>query len=146
MWLIKILLGGFFMAQMNWGQGIGLSFNSDEDYYLCLGYITNPEHHLDVYTHDNDKSGAWGGQGKLHNHSPLSQLPNSLQRSFRTSGDDRLSVSDYVRNLVYTHAFSGFNDPTGNDYTYYRYPESVDDVLLTIPPLHHDDFWQGYNL
>ena len=134
------------MAQLDWGSGIGIHFDNDPEYYESLGYISNPEHNIDVYTHKNDKSGAWAGQGKLHNHRDVAKLPPVLQESFKSSGDSRLSVSEYVRNLVNNHAFTEFSDPTGEDYTYYRSPISVSDVAATVPSKFIDDFYSGFNL
>ena len=104
--------------QLNWGKGIGLSFNNYNEYFETLGYLTNRNHQVSIYTHDNDESGAWAGQGKLHNHGALTNLPGPLKKKFSLSGDDRLSVTDYVRNLVDYHNFTNFYDPTGNQYTY----------------------------
>ena len=60
--------------------------------------------------------------------------------------DHRLSITDYVKNLVYNHNFSQFYDPTGNRYTFYRYPKSLQDVINTVPTEYWQDFDRGYNL
>lgn len=133
------------MAQLDWGTGIGLHFRNDAEYYETLGYLAKNPALVDVYTHDNDKSGAWGGQGKLQTKVSKNALPNGLRRSFIQSGDDRLSVTDYVRNLVYNHAFTQYYDPTGNFYTFYRFPNSVKDVKATVPNVFLEDFDRGYN-
>lgn len=133
------------MAQLDWGNGIGLHFKNDKEYYEKLGFLAKNPSLVSVYTHKNDRSGAWAGQGKLHNHIDKGMLPAGLRRSFVASGDDRLSVTDYVRNLVHNHAFNDFRDPTGNSYTLYRFPESVGNVRLTVPQKHYADFDAGYN-
>lgn len=134
------------MATLNWGKGIGLNFIDNSDYYYCLGYLTNRSHGIDVYTHDNGRDGAWAGQGKLHNRTNISNHPATFQHSFRQSGDDRLSVSAYVENLVYNHNFSQWYDPTGENFTYYRFPESMENVLSTVPIDFREDFISGFNL
>lgn len=136
------------MAILNWSKGnsIGLHFNSNEEYYTSLGYIANPSHQLHVYTHQNDASGAWSGQGKLENRGNLRNLPSGLLRSFEQSGDNRLSVSDYVSFLVNNHNFCMFNDPTGNNYTFYRFPKCMEDVLNTVPVEYQEAFLSGYNM
>ena len=133
------------MAQLDWGTGIGLHFRDDAEYYETLGYLTKDPALVSVYTHDNDRSGAWAGQGKLHIHVNKRSLPDGLRRSFVQSGDDRLSVTDYVRNLVYDHEFTQFYDPTGNLYTFYRYPRSMTDVRATVPRAFLEDFDRGYD-
>lgn len=133
------------MAQLDWGTGIGLHFRDDTEYYETLGYLAKNPALVSVYTHDNDKSGAWAGQGKLHTHVNKRNLPDGLRRSFVLSGDNRLSVTDYVRNLVYNHGFNQYYDPTGKLYTFYRYPSSIMDVRVTVPRAFWADFDRGYN-
>ena len=133
------------MAQLHWGTGIGLHFVDDAEYYETLGYLAKNPPSVEVYTHDNDKSGAWAGQGKLQTQVSKRMLPSGLRRSFVQSGDDRLSVTDYVRNLVYNHAFTQYYDPTGNFYTFYRFPDSVTAVRATVPREYLADFDRGYN-
>ncbi|MCM1065016.1 MAG: hypothetical protein NC420_11220 [Eubacterium sp.] len=133
------------MAQLDWGKGIGLHFRDEAEYYEALGYLAKNPMQVKVYTHKNDRSGAWAGQGKLHTRVAKDILPDGLRRSFEESGDDRLSVTDYVRNLVDNHAFDRFRDPTDRLYTFYRFPDSVDDVRATVPKKHLKDFDRGYN-
>lgn len=134
------------MAQLDWGSGIGLHFNSNEEYYEVLGFLTKYPALVDVYTHKNDISGAWAGQGKLETRIGKASLPDGLRRSFVLSGDNRLSISDYVENLINNHSFNRFYDPTGNHYTYYRFPSSMADVRITVPEVYKEDFDRGYNL
>lgn len=136
------------MARLNWGngRGIGLHFVDNEEYYETLGYLSKRPQLVSIYTHKNDISGAWAGQGKLETRVSVRTLPAALRRSFEQSGDDRLSVTDYVRNLVYEHAFDGYRDPTGNRYTYYRFPLDVNAVRDTVPDRYLDDFERGYRM
>ena len=134
------------MAQLNWGTGIGLHFKDAAEYYEVLGYLSKNPSLVDVYTHKNDRSGAWAGQGKLETKVSKIRLPDGLRRSFNVSGDHRLSVSDYVGNLINNHSFIKFYDPTGNLYTFYRMPSSVADVRATVPGTHLADFDRGFNL
>lgn len=132
------------MMQLDWGTGIGLHFSDEAEYYETLGYLSKNPALVVVYTHDNDRSGAWAGQGKLHTHVSKRLLPPALYRAFMLSGDDRLSVTEYVRNLVENHGFTRFHDPTGNLYTFYRYPDSVLDVKDTVPSEYEEAFNRGY--
>ena len=134
------------MAQLDWGTGIGLHFRNNEEYYETLGYLSRDSGDVVVYTHKNDISGAWAGQGKLETNVDKEDLPSGLRRSFIMSGDHRLSVTDYVENLVYNHSFTCYNDPTGNRYTYYRFPESYIAVRSTVPNEYLEDFDRGYNM
>lgn len=133
------------MTQLNFGRGIGIHFYNEEEYYETLGVLSKNPPEVVVYTHDNDKSGAWAGQGKLETYVGKRTLPPALQRAFVESGDNRLSVTSYVKNLIENHKFSEYRDPTGKLYTLYRYPRSVEDVKTTIPRVYLHDFDRGYN-
>ena len=58
--------GGIIMAQLHWGTGIGLHFLDDAEYYETLGYLAKKPPSVEVYTHDNNKSGAWAGQSRVN--------------------------------------------------------------------------------
>lgn len=133
------------MAQLNWGKGIGLHFLDNKEYYETLGFLTKKSRMVDIYTHDNGRSGAWGGQGKLETHVGTNYLPRPLKSAFEESGDARLSVTDYVQNLR-KHGFTIEQDFTGNKYTYHLFPISVDAVIDTIESEEYvEDFLRGYN-
>ena len=134
------------MARKDWGDGIGLHFTDDAEYFETLGYLTKEPSRVVTYTHKNDISGAWGGQGKLETKVNNNSLPNGLRRSFDLSGDTRLSVSDYVANLINNHSFTKFYDPTGKLYTFYRMPSSYTDVRATVPSSNLADFDRGYSM
>lgn len=135
------------MAQLNWGRrgSIGLHFKNNEEYYETLGFLTKRSRPIDIYTHDNGRSGAWGGQGKLETHVGTHILPRPLRDAFERSGDARLSVTDYVLNLK-NHGFTIEQDFAGNRYTYHLFPESVDAVIESIESdVYVEDFFRGYN-
>lgn len=135
------------MARLNWGRegAIGLHFLNDEEYYETLGFLTKRSRPVDIYTHDNGRSGAWGGQGKLETHVGINFLPRPLRVAFEQSGDARLSVTDYVQNLR-EHGFTIEQDFAGNKYTYHLFPVSVDAVIDSIESDEYvEDFLRGYN-
>ena len=133
------------MAQLHWGRGIGLHFLNEAEYYETLGFLTKRNRLVDIYTHDNGRSGAWAGQGKLETHVGINILPRPLREAFSQSGDARLSVTDYVLNLR-NHGFTIEQDFAGNRYTYHLYPASVDAVRDTIESEEYvEDFLRGYN-
>ena len=75
------------MAKLDWGRGIGLHFKNNNEYYETLGFLTKRSRLVDIYTHDNGRSGAWGGQGKLETHVGTHILPRPLREAFEKSGD-----------------------------------------------------------
>lgn len=133
------------MVKLDWGRGIGLHFKDKEEYYETLGFLTKRNRPIDIYTHDNGRSGAWGGQGKLETHVGTYILPRPLRVAFEQSGDARLSVTDFVLNLR-NHGFTIEQDFAGNKYTYHLFPESVNAVIESIESdIYVEDFFRGYN-
>lgn len=135
------------MVNIVWRKddSIGLEFESEAEYFEVLGFLAKDSRPIDIFTHENQRSGARAPQGKLKiNFS--GRIPEALAWAFDQSSDDRLSVSDYVDNLVQCHAFTRFVDPTGRQYTYHIYPESIEAVRSTVPQQYKQDFDRGYNL
>lgn len=136
------------MVNLIWRKdnSIGLEFESESEYFETLGFLTKESRPIDIFTHENQRSGARAPQGKLQLHNVGRYIPEALNFAFDQSNDDRLSVSDYVDNLVRNHAFTNFIDPTGREYTYHIYPESYEAVRETVPVEFLDDFERGYNM
>ena len=134
---------GDFM-ELNWGNV--LHFNTEKDYYEVLGFLSKEEEFIRVYTENNDKAGAWAGQGRMSlRNVSRDSLPEALKNAFETSVDGRISVTHYVKNLKENHNFSREIDPTGSDFTKRLYKESLEKVLETVPEEYENDFYRGYH-
>ena len=134
---------GNFM-ELNWGNI--LHFNSEKDYYEVLGFLSKEEELIRVYTENNDKAGAWSGQGRMSlRNVSIDSLPEALKNAFETSVDGRISVTHYVKNLKENHNFSREIDPAGSDFTKRLYKESLEKVLETVPEEYENDFYRGYH-
>ncbi len=119
-----------------------MQFKIESEYFETLGYLAKESRPIDIFTHENQRSGTRASQGKLKRN-----IPEALALAFEQSNDDRLSVSDYVNNLVHCHAFTRFVDATGQQYTtYHIFPESLEVVRNTVPTQYLRDFDRGYNL
>lgn len=130
--------------ELNWGNI--LHFNSEKDYYEVLGFLSKEEELIRVYTENNDKAGAWSGQGRMSlRNVSIDSLPEALKNAFETSADGRISVTQYVKNLKENHNFSREIDPTGSDFTKRLYKESLEKVLETVPEEYENDFYRGYH-
>ena len=55
------------MAKLDWGNGIGLHFRDNEEYYETLAALTKKTRPIDIYTHDNGRSGASEKTRKIRN-------------------------------------------------------------------------------
>lgn len=132
------------LMELNWGNI--LHFNSEKDYYEVLGFLSKEEELIRVYTENNDKAGAWSGQGRMSlRNVSIDSLPEALKNAFETSVDGRISVTHYVKNLKENHNFSREIDPTGSDFTKRLYKESLEKVLETVPEEYENDFYRGYH-
>ena len=130
--------------ELKWGNI--LHFNSENDYYEVLGFLSKEEELIRVYTENNDKAGAWSGQGRMSlRNVSIDSLPEALKNAFETSVDGRISVTHYVKNLKENHNFSREIDPTGSDFTKRLYKESLEKVLETVPEEYENDFYRGYH-
>ena len=130
--------------ELSWGNI--LHFNSEKDYYEVLGFLSKEEELIRVYTENNDKAGAWSGQGRMSlRNVSIDSLPEALKNAFETSVDGRISVTHYVKNLKENHNFSREIDPTGSDFTKRLYKESLEKVLETVPEEYENDFYRGYH-
>lgn len=130
--------------ELNWGNV--LHFNTEKDYYEILGFLSKEEEFIRVYTENNDKAGAWAGQGRMSlRNVSIDSLPEALKNAFETSVDGRISVTHYVKNLKENHNFSREIDPTGSDFTKRLYKESLEKVLETVPEEYENDFYRGYH-
>lgn len=130
--------------RLDWGNV--LKFNDDHEYYETLGLLCQDEKYVRVYTENNKDAGAWGNQGRMvvlvEN---IHGLPRPLEEAFASSKDNRISETEYVRNLQDNHSFTREVDPTGNDFTKYLFKSSIDDVRNTVPNEFLFDFDRGYN-
>lgn len=118
-----------------------IDFEKENEYFL-----SKEEELIRVYTENNDKAGAWSGQGRMSlRNVSIDSLPEALKNAFETSVDGRISVTHYVKNLKENHNFSREIDPTGSDFTKRLYKESLEKVLETVPEEYENDFYRGYH-
>lgn len=130
--------------ELYWGNV--LKFNNEKEYYETLGFLSKDDEYIRIYTESNEKVGAWAGQGRMSLRDvDIDSLPEALKNAFKTSVDNRISETGYVRNLKETHYFTREVDPTGNDFTKRLYKESLDKVLTTVPREYKNDFYRGYH-
>lgn len=132
------------MMNLIWRKddSIGLEFKNESEYFETLGFLAKESRPIDIFTHENQRSGARAPRGKLKINIS-GNIPEALALAFAQSNDDRLSVSDYVNNLVHCHAFTRSVDPTGQQYTYHIFPESLEAVRNTVPTRYLRDFDRG---
>lgn len=133
------------MAQLNWGQGVGLHFQDNHEYYETLGFLAKRNRSIDMYTHNNKNNDVWSGQGKLETRVGVNILPRPLKEAFKQLGDARLTVTEYILNLK-NHGFTIEQHLTGSKYLYHLFPASLSKVSDTIESEEYlEDFFRGYN-
>lgn len=77
------------MAKLDWGRGIGLHFKNNNEYYETLGFLTKRSRLVDIYTHDNGRSGAY--------RSDIDNLVNRRNTIAHGSRTDGVADTEYVR-------------------------------------------------
>ena len=55
------------MVNLVWRKdnSIGLEFESESEYFETLGFLSKESRPIDIFTHENQRSGARAPQGKL---------------------------------------------------------------------------------
>lgn len=121
------------MRKMRYGNYNQVSFDSWEEYYYVLGFLANSSH-AEIYWENNDESGAWGSEGRIHCIVPENKFPQCFRF---TAGNGnvyaRINCNEYVNNLISEHHFK----EGGNSY-------NIQAIVNTVPDKYLDEFRQGY--
>lgn len=104
-----------------WGL-CGLEFQSWESYSFTLGYLSNPEHYVNVrpvslnadislHIEGNNEQGAWDKEGRIHYYGALSDLKNTFEDLFSCSSAGtrnitrRINSNGYILSLINDYNF-----------------------------------------
>ena len=121
------------MAKIEFGHQNKLTFNSESDMYEVIGFLATSKR-TSLTWERNEKSGAWGSEGRIHCTSDLPSFPAALQAKF-TAGNGkvlkRINCNEFVKFLADSHDFQLNNS------------HSVERIRLTIPNVYLVDFERG---
>lgn len=121
------------MAQVEFGHQNRLIFNSEYDLYESIGFLASSKR-TSLTWENNETSGAWGSEGRIHCNGDLSVYPVSLQNKFTAGVGSvlrRINCNEFVEFLANNHGFKLNNSHT------------VANVRATIPPTYLAYFDRG---
>lgn len=126
------------MYKQYFGKRNKMRFDSPEEYYETLGFISKSDGSCDLYREENQNQGAWGPEIRMNCYKNLDKFPPPLKRKF-TKGRGkkvlhRINCNEFIEDLLDNHGFvKGSIQNTVN-------------IRSTIPPQYQVDFDRGFNL
>lgn len=124
------------MYRKLFGTKYQVQFDTAEDYYEFLGYLSKEDGTTKLVWEHNDEQGAWGEEGRIH----FNKLqPKALNAKLsHTSGNgstiSRVNCNEFVNHIAEHHFFQ----PNGT--------QSKAKIRKTIPEEYLIDFDRGLTL
>lgn len=120
--------------QLQFGERNLVQFNNASDFYVCLGFLLNPQRGIRFdWEEYNNK---WGIEGRIWI-KDSQNAPASLRKSFSAgtnSIDNRLNCNEYVKYLQDNYGIvKGKN-------------QNIKSIQSKIPPQYCNDFVRGFKL
>lgn len=124
------------MYQSVFGTVQQVRFNTPQDYYEFLGYLSRNDHTTRIVWENNDEQGAWGPEGRIHF---LVDPPDDLGATLsHTAGVgnavSRVNCNEYVEHIITHHAIVRGST------------QDCAAVRATIPAAHRNDFDRGVDM
>lgn len=125
------------MIQLVFGTKSQISFQNENEFYQALGFLSKPNV-TSIVWEENEKSGAWGSEGRIECFISQVQFPPCFANCSFTAGNGgrilhRINCNEFVQ---YIH--TNFNFTMGNS-------QQVEIIRNTIPTIYLPDFEIGYN-
>lgn len=123
------------MYQANFGRNGQVSFSCPGEYYRMLGYLAKSDGSTSITWENNEESGAWGKEGRIHFYRRDLPLLGTLKL---TAGNGsiiyRVNCNQFVEHISKYHGFvqGKFQD--------------ISLIRSTIPSVHLKDFELGLKL
>lgn len=124
------------MYKQTFGTKNQIQFSTEAEYYELLGYLTKNDGSTVIVWEPNDRSGAWGQEGRILF---FQKQPKGLRANLsHTAGVglvlSRVNCNEMVENLKVAHNFKlGEN-------------QDVDSIRKTVPDSYLQDFENGRKL
>ena len=121
------------MAQLIFGRTNPLQFSNSNDFFYALGFLASSKR-TSIRWENNETSGAWGSEGRIHCESDLIAFPGALQNKF-TKGNGsvlkRINCNEFIEYIATHHRFR-----LGNS-------QDAVAIRLTVPQAFIVDFDNG---
>lgn len=123
------------MYKAYFGRNGQVRFSSPNEYYQLLGYLAKSDGSTAITWENNEDSGAWGSEGRIHFYRRSVPYLGSLKF---TAGNGsivyRVNCNPFVEHLTKYHSFvQGKN-------------QNISRIRATIPPAYLKDFELGLKL
>lgn len=122
------------MAQLIFGTKKHIQFNSDNDFFEALGFLAKNNDTTSIHWENNEASGAWGSEGRIHCYKNIAIFPSYFSSAF-TAGNGRIlhriNCNKYIEYIVNTHKFA------------YGSTQNNNNILATVPAINLIDFNRG---
>lgn len=124
------------MYQANFGTKQQISFNSEEEYYELLGYLSKSDGSTILVWEDNDLQGAWTKEGRILF---FEEQPATLRANLsHTAGVgkivSRVNCNEFILNIRENHGFV-----LGET-------QNIPDIKATVPKQYIADFNAGLQI
>lgn len=124
------------MTQLIFGKRQQIQFNSAEDFYESLGFLSKNDGTTSIHWEHNETCGAWGSEGRIHCYKNTDSFPVYFRSAF-TAGNGsipyRINCNEFVRLIMEKHGFE------------YGASQNQTKIIATIPANHLEDFYRGLN-
>lgn len=125
------------MYKQSFGNKRQMQFANEHEFYKLLGYLAKSDGSTSLAWEHNENQGAWGSEGRIQIH--IERNPAGVGTHNKTAGNGRnvlkrINCNDFVECISTHHKFvmGGIQN------------QNV--IIKTVPPVYHQDFWDGFNL
>lgn len=125
------------MPQLIYGTQQQIQFSSDAEYYEALGFLCKNDNTTSLHWENNELSGAWGSEGRIHCYQNLSRFPRYFSNAFTAGTGNilrRINCNEYVACIRRDHGFV------------FGRIQNLTAIKATIPAINHGDFDRGVSL
>lgn len=123
------------MYKSYFGRNGQVCFSSPNEYYQLLGYLAKSDGSTAITWENNENSGAWGSEGRIHfNRSNIPCLGTLKLTAGNGSTIYRVNCNSFVEHLSKYHGF-----------VQGKY-QNISLIKATIPPVYLKDFELGLKL
>ncbi|MBQ0049900.1 MAG: hypothetical protein KBT12_06680 [Bacteroidales bacterium] len=123
------------MYKSNFGRNGQVRFSSPNEYYQLLGYLAKSDGTTSITWENNEDSGAWGSEGRIHfNRRNIPHLGSLKFTAGNGSTIYRVNCNPFVEHLSKYHGF-----------VQGKY-QNISRIRATIPPAYLKDFELGLKL
>lgn len=123
--------------QLSFGDRKKITFSSVNDKYEAIGFLAGSKY-TSLTWENNENSGAWGSEGRIHCYSDLNKFPTAFSNRFSAGNGrilERVNCNEFLSLLVNTHSFALGDLGVG--------AQNIARIRNTIPVSYQVDFDRG---